>query len=178
MSSARDSMRKAEFREEARRIVQADRELRKHGRSVDTAGEIVRAMERAYKRGLRDGRSEDGPPREIVRRNYLEWIEIPPRPRSAFWSFCLWAVQRADQTPATVKLVWNGGRWLRVIKGSSAPRSDDTDSFGERTIAPLVKLGLLEQVAEGLELRLSDMGRRTWRKAVEEAENRGERLFP
>ena len=44
-----DPDRKARFREEARGIVFKDRDDRHHKRSVDTAGGIARALERAWR---------------------------------------------------------------------------------------------------------------------------------
>ena len=49
-----DTYRKARFREEDRGIVFKDRDDRKYGRAVDTAGAIGRAMERAYRQGFAD----------------------------------------------------------------------------------------------------------------------------
>jgi hypothetical protein len=86
-----DPFRKIRYREAAREIVAKDRYDRKKGFAVDTAGAIARALERAYRQGLEDARSDrpqvpkiddaDGP---------VEWVLIPPRPRSAFWSICLY----------------------------------------------------------------------------------------
>lgn len=46
-----DQIREAEFREIARRIVSKDRDSKKYRFSVDTAGEILRALEKAYQQG-------------------------------------------------------------------------------------------------------------------------------
>ncbi len=90
-----DLYRNARFREEARGILFKDRDHRKCGRAVDTAGAIARALERAYREGFA---AADGPaPKPSVQPRPdgpLDWALIPPRPRSAFWSCCLFTFGR------------------------------------------------------------------------------------
>ena len=56
-----DPYRKALFREIAREIVAKDRYNRKYGLSVDTAGAIANALERAYREGIHDGEQGRAP---------------------------------------------------------------------------------------------------------------------
>ena len=62
--------RQAEFRELARDIVWQDRDKRKYGRAVDTAGSIARALEKAYQRGRKEER-EGGVSRKLCKRPWL-----------------------------------------------------------------------------------------------------------
>ena len=59
---AKDPYRAASFREAARGIVHKDRNDRRSGFSVDTAGTIARALERAYAQGFADAQAP--PPAE------------------------------------------------------------------------------------------------------------------
>ncbi len=52
-----DPRRKVRFKEQAREIVAVDRYNRRYGKSVDTAGAIAQALERAYREGVLDGRN-------------------------------------------------------------------------------------------------------------------------
>jgi hypothetical protein len=92
-----DLFRKARFREAARDIVAKDRYDRKYGRAVDTGGAIARALERAYRQGFEEARSEQPAKREVaLDDDAVEWALIPPRPRSAFWTICLFALGQED----------------------------------------------------------------------------------
>ncbi len=159
-----DPYRKARFREEARGIVFKDRNYRKYGRAVDTAGSIARALERAYREGFADA---DGPaPKAPVQPQPdgpLDWALIPPHPRSALWSCCLFTFGRrgdnlraAHLEPAVTERETRG--WHLVV--------DDLDLrqvIGAKSIALLVMLGLLEPdpAAPG-HLMISARGRATW----------------
>src|SRR5208283_5951357 len=97
---AADPHRKANFREEARGIVAKDRYDRKYGHAVDTAGAIARALERAYKQGFADAQDDHvRPTPEVSDGGPLEWVLIPPRPRNAFWSCCLFMFGRHGDQP-------------------------------------------------------------------------------
>jgi hypothetical protein len=99
-TAAADPHRKANFREEARGIVAKDRYDRKYGHAVDTAGAIARALERAYKQGFADAQDDHvRPTREVSDGGPLEWVLIPPRPRNAFWSCCLFMFGRHGDQP-------------------------------------------------------------------------------
>ncbi len=91
---AKDPHRTAAFREAARAIVFKDRDDRRAGLSVDTAGAIARALERAYAQGFADAQASASPvaePSEATAAGGaagpgrpMEWVLIPPRPRDAF----------------------------------------------------------------------------------------------
>ena len=162
--SSLDPYRKARFREEARGIVFKDRDDRKYGRAVDTAGAIARALERAYREGFAD--SNGSAPKAPVQPRPdgpLDWALIPPRPRSAFWSCCLFTFgRRGDKLRAghlEPAVTERGTRGWRLVL-------DDLDLkkvIGAKSIVPLVRLGLLEPdpVALG-HLMVSARGRATW----------------
>lgn len=160
-----DPYRKARFREEARGIVFKDRYDRKYGRAVDTAGAIARALERAYRQGFAD--AQDGPaPKTLAEprsNGPLDWALIPPRPRNAFWSCCLFTFGRQGDKlrpghlePAVSERGTQG--WRLVVDGFERDKA-----IGAKSIAPLVRLGLLEPdpTAPG-HLTVSARGRATW----------------
>ena len=159
-----DPYRKARFREEARGIVFKDRDHRKYGPAVDTAGAIARALERAYREGFA---AADGPaPKASVQLQPdgpLDWALIPPRPRSAFWSCCLFTFgRRGDKLrvghlePAVTE---RGTRGWRLVLDNL----DLRQVIGAKSIAPLVRLGLLEPDPAAPEhLIVSARGRATW----------------
>jgi hypothetical protein len=168
---AADPIRKARFRETAREIVGKDRTDRKYGFAVDTAGAIARAMERAYRQGFADAQSEalasSGMDADTTAT--LEWALIPPRPRTAFWDICLFALGRGDTPedaahliPATTERGTPG--WQLILR--DRPTRDRV--IGEKTIRPLLRLGLLE-IAGGAPERLviSTRGKATWRRFLE-----------
>jgi hypothetical protein len=161
-----DPLRKVRFREAARDIFAKDRYDRKYGRAVDTAGAIARAMDRAYRQGFEDAQSERPVPsrKPADAGESLDWVLIPPRPRSAFWTFCLFALGRGEEQersghliPTTTERGTPG--WQLVL---SDGRFDKT--IGEKTILPLVRLGLLEIADDGPErVLISDRGKATWK---------------
>ena len=159
-----DPYRKARFREEAREIVAKDRHNRGRGLTVDTAGAIARALERAYKQGFlaAQGTAQPAPP-PIADDGPLDWGLIPPRPRGAFWSCCLFMLGRRGDTPRGGHLVpeltdRGTDGWRLVVPGFSG-----RDVFSAKTITPLARLGLLERdEAAQHRLVLSDRGRLTW----------------
>jgi hypothetical protein len=134
--------------------------------AVDTAGAIARAMERAYRQGFEDAQSE--PPTRlsepVEEDGALDWVMIPPRPRTAFWTLCLFALGREKQEERSGHLVpvlterFTPG-WQLVL---SDGRFEKT--FGEKTVLPLVRLGLLELAPDPPErLLISERGTATWR---------------
>ncbi len=161
-----DPVRKIRFREAAREIVAKDRQDRKYGFAVDTAGAIARAMERAYRQGFEEAQRE----RPISAVGIAEdneavaWGLIPPRPRSAFWSICLFILGKTEQTdgaghllPVTTERGTPG--WQVTVP--SRPLFDKV--VGEKTIMPLVRLGLLELAGDRPErLLISARGTATW----------------
>ena len=162
-----NAYRKVDFREEARAIVFKDRYDRKYGRAVDTAGTIARALERAYKQGFADAQDphRSASPVTEPTAGPLEWGFIPPRPRNAFWSCCLFIIGRQGNRlrlghlePALTERGTQG--WRLVVEGYE-PELKDVISAS--SIRPLVKLGLLESAPSSPErLTISARGRATW----------------
>lgn len=162
-----DLRRKVQFREAAREIVARDRNDRKYGLAVDTAGAIARAMERAYRQGYEDAQSD--PPTGLIsepvdEEGALDWVMIPPRPRTAFWTVCLFALGREKREERSGHLIpvpteRSTPGWQLVL---SDGRFEKT--FGEKTVLPLVRLGLLELAPDPPErLLISGRGQATWR---------------
>jgi hypothetical protein len=158
-----DPRRKARFREIARGIVAKDRYNRKYGFAVDTAGAIAQALERAWRDGVSGGPAS--PVTAIGQADIgpVEWALIPPRSRSAFWTICLFVLARDDR-PALgghlVPAITTRGTagWELVIPGRSIDRI-----IGDRTITPLVGLGLIERDPDDLAcLVVSGRGQDTW----------------
>jgi hypothetical protein len=165
-----DPYRKARFREEARGIVFKDRDDRKYGRAVDTAGAIGRALERAYRQGFADAQDDPAPKTSVQPRpdGPLDWALIPPRPRSAFWSFCLFTLGRGADVPRSghlePALTERGTQgWRPVVDGFERDKV-----IGANSIAPLVRLGLLKPDSAGSgHLTISPRGHATWRYFVQ-----------
>lgn len=158
-----DPRRKARFREIARGIVAKDRSDRKYGFTVDTAGAIAQALERAYRDGVRDGPAALAPAPEQSETGPVEWALIPPRPREGFWSICL-AILGGDGNrshdghlaPALTERGTPG--WAIVTEGRSPGRV-----IGERSIRPLIRLNLLDYAPDQPQyLLLTERGRETW----------------
>lgn len=152
--------RKGEFREKAREIVSHDRECRKYGRTVDTAGAVTRAMEAAYKLGLAHGAAPGGAASQAAPVDAgtgqiapIAWLTIPPRPRPIFESIMMseWIVKfMPNATP------WRqeADRWAcYAVRGDGTPDGAKAmliDTYSRTTLEPLVKLGLMqEEVFEG-----------------------------
>lgn len=166
---AADPRRKASFREEARSIVAKDRYDRKYGHAVDTAGAIARALERAYKQGFAEAQDDQvRPTPEVSDGGPLEWLLIPPRPRNAFWSCCLFTFgRRGDQYRSGYlesEITERGTiGWRLVVAGIEPDKV-----IGASSIQPLVKLGLLEaDPAEPHRLTVSVRGRSTWERFLD-----------
>jgi hypothetical protein len=94
-----DPIRKARFREAAREIVAKDRHDRKYGFLVDTAGAVARAMERAYRQGFADAQGEPPMPATggLQSGEAIDRALIPPRPRTAFWTICLFILGKGER---------------------------------------------------------------------------------
>lgn len=158
-----DRYRKARFREIAREIVAKDRYNRKYGISVHTAGAIANALERAYREGFRDSEHETVPIAEQPNNGPMEWALIPPRPRGAFWTICLFTLSRGDRPAPGGRLVpatTERGRlgWMLDLQERTYEKL-----FGDRTIAPLLRLGLIEEASDDSAHRVvSKQGRETW----------------
>jgi hypothetical protein len=164
-----DPVRKARFREAAREIVAKDRHDRRYGLAIDTAGAIARALERAYRQGFTDAQSEPPTPNEPVNQTdgAIEWALIPPRPRNAFWSICLFICGRGDLPGSGGYLIPSmtnrGTPGWRLLQRQADHRNRYEEELGERTIVPLVRLGLLELAPdEPRRLIVSEAGKATW----------------
>jgi hypothetical protein len=161
-----DPLRKIRIREAARAIVAKDRYDRKYGRAVDTAGAIARAMERAYRQGFEAAQLERPVPssKPPDAQDALDWVLIPPRPRSAFWTVCRFMLGRDGEQKRDghlVPMITERGTqgWQLVMSDGGFEKA-----IGEKTIVPLVRLGLLENAGDGpKQLLISNRGRATWR---------------
>ena len=93
----------------------------------------------------------------------------PPRPRTAFWTICLFILGKGEPTdgaghlvPATTARGTAG--WRLVLPNGNFEKQP----LGERTVVPLIRLGLLELADAGPErLLVSARGRTTWRRFLE-----------
>ncbi len=164
-------IRKARFREAAREIVAKDRYNRKYGFAVDTAGAVASAMERAYRQGFADAQGEPAMPAvsDVQPAEAIDWASIPPRPRTAFWTICLFILGKGERTDGTGHLVpattERGAAGWRLILPSG---NFEKKPLGERTIVPLVRLSLLELAGDAPErLLVSACGRATWWRFLE-----------
>lgn len=167
--------RLAEFKEIARNVVWNDREKRKYGYSVDTAGAITRALEKAYQRGRKEER--DGAPSYPDRTpgSPIEWKLIPSLPRRAFWSVCLFILGRSEKEKPSqggLELIRDERdgklRWVIIRSWSEPNKYDLSFSWGPRAIQTLIKLGLLIPT-EDRKLEISELGKRTWNQALSES---------
>lgn len=130
---------KAEFREQARRIIDSDRSARKAGRSQNTIGVIARALEQAFRAGLAgSGASSSAAAEEI------DWMTLPPRARQALEYLCgspLAETTRTVLAAITLTRLDSGpelGRW-EVVFGKHV--GSWTLSHG--AMAPLIRLGVM-----------------------------------
>ena len=168
--------RKGEFRETARRIVLNDRESRKFGHSVDTGGAIARALEAAYKLGLAHGghvvaaapSTRDVPAAPL---DSIAWNTIPPRPRAIFERIVMfrWIVLLMPNSAPWQK---QPDRWA-CYRDLGDRKPDDqrfelADTFSRTTLAPLVRLGLMEELEGGgrTVLKLTPLAAATWAQAL------------
>ena len=159
-----DPYRKARWREQARAIVMKDRHHRKYGRAVDTGGAVAQALERAYKQGFADAQGETAPAaRDASSQTALDWALIPPRPRNAFWSCCLFLFGRSGDRrrqgwlePYVTERGTPG--WRLVVVGFEPEKA-----MGANSIRPLVRLGLLDADGDASHrLTVTALGRATW----------------
>jgi hypothetical protein len=132
--------RKSIFREIGRTI------LAKHG-SGDTAMRIMRAMEQAFKAGQEIG-ANPAAYSQTTAPDKFTLSDLSPRARAAFRN--LTRVLKYEHAFGLLNCPANYGRtaW-RVI--NQKPPFDD--SWGETTIAPLVRAGLLAELAAQLDGR-------------------------
>ena len=129
-------------------IVAKDRHDRRYGFAVDTAGAIARALERAYRQGFAEAHSEPPAPEEPANKSdaAIEWALIPPRPRNAFWSICLFICGRPD---------------LRACGGYLLPRRPVAERQGGACFCPSVII-MKKSSANGPSFRSSVSGFWSW----------------
>lgn len=158
-----DPRRKVRFREIARGIVAKDRYNRKYGIAVDTAGAIAQALERAWRDGASGSPVSLVPAIEQSDIGPIEWALIPPRPRTAFWSICLSTLAheekpaRGGHLAAAITERGTAG-WELVVPGRAHEKV-----IGDKTIVPLVRLGLIEPAGDDpVRLVVSGRGQETW----------------
>lgn len=165
----KDVSRTAQFRDVARKIVSKDRSDRRDGFSVDMAGAITRALERAFREGFvacqeADQEAESPVETKEAGNGPLDWMLLPIRPRNAFWTCCLFIIGESGQEegegylrPATTVRGTPG--WRLIVKDAR----NLTDEFGNRSIQPLLRLGLLQPLRATPDLlRISSLGYETW----------------
>lgn len=166
---SRNLYREAEYREIAREIVKKDRNDRKSGLTVDTAGAISRALERAYQQGFTDYRREQTSLQNAgcsKENDTIDWVLIQPRPRAAFWKVCLRLLgedgrdERAGYlAPSVTKR--NTAGWQLIVPDWK----EDDQVIGNNSINPLRRLHLLIENGDGSgHLLISELGKRTWRE--------------
>lgn len=166
--------RKGEFREIARDIVWKDRYSRKTGKSVDTAGAIASAMAQAYKLGMAHGNTASTSQTEGAPTNDAPtWNSIPRRAREVFAVIQQWGmpVQHRvasgypmDKTDQWITY-WDHGDQLPADR-----RFTVHQAYSVSTLAPLIKMGLMEEAkaGNGVLLVTTEKGKKTWRRAIQD----------
>ena len=184
--TAYDEQREAEFREIARGIMARDRDAKKGYGNVDTAGAIKRALEKAYQRGRKE--QLEGEP-EVVEPNLVDamlWNLIPPRPRNAFWSICLFVLGEDEKSVIAKKYVLakqvnkqkRGYEWQLFFDWGDGPVPHNNSAWGDATIKPLCKRGLLEPLENNEHLLvLTSKGIATWWEGINQSKATGETHF-
>lgn len=163
-----DQIREAEFREIARRIVSKDRDSKKYRFSVDTAGEILKALEKAYQQGKNEQKLKKSFVMPIKRKDAVYWGCIPPCPRRAFYALCSHLLDYRPNLNYNLIPVSNGIniKWALLTNGKEL---DEHYVRGLKSINPLIKLGLLEYLNDNKDaLIISQKGKETWLEAKEE----------
>lgn len=166
--------RKGEFREIAREIVWKDRNSKKFGGSIDTAGAIASAMAKAYKLGMAHASIEPAPEAtETSPNEALPWNSIPRRARDAFESIQRLKAPVAHRiipgapsgSPRHWTVYWDNGEGKAANERYTAYRN-----YGPSTIAPLINLGLMEEVntEHYVMLDLTLKGEATWERAIDD----------
>lgn len=166
----KNAYRTAQFRDIAKGIVAKDRSNQRNGFSADTAGAIARALERAFREGFIVAHEADRtamlpPSSKETHEDSLDWMLIPPRPRNAFWTCCLFILGENGQGEyggclQPITTVRGTPGWRLIVAGSR----NLTDEFGDRTIQPLLRLGLLQPLSTASSLiRISPFGYETWK---------------
>ena len=146
-SKSAKGRRTAEFLEQARTLVRIDRHNRKYGINQDFPRVVARALENAYQRGFQEAIA---PPKEPVQLDfYMEWIEIPSRPRIAFDRICFSSIlfSKKETDLANSVLIWDKGRFgVKPCWIDQTGKGDTVQTWGKTTIAPLQRHGLLQSI--------------------------------
>lgn len=140
---------KAVFMEEARRIVSNDRSARKHGASINLAGEIAAALVKAYKLGFEHSASPDTPRPKLPDSDaYVAWELIPPTSRTILTYLTSTYSNRtipATFVPSELREFSHSEtgrqRWAWVDRGGEFLA--DEHSFASKGIGPLLRLRLI-----------------------------------
>ncbi len=164
-----DPTLRAQFKEEARRILSLDRAANRMGKSQNTIGEIERALVVAFKLGSQSGglAASAKEPKDCI-----DWILIPPRSRDVLWHMTLSfssfqtaptfvpdSLIRSDNEPKT--------RWFSLNENG---RSFHDRGFLDGPVQKLVQMGLLAPSQVDLNsLDLTELGNRScveyWRRS-------------
>lgn len=169
------AVRKGEFRETARDIVWRDRQSKRGGSAVDTGGAITRAMEQAYKLGLEHGRNQQPESNDALLDPDapLPWNSIPPRSRDIFERILSmgWvvALNKGDGTWQRPRDQWNC-YWDHSNRKNGSAKLEFAESFSATTLAPVIKLGLMEKKSGGGHVFLlpTEKGKATWQRAIDD----------
>ncbi|RWI48087.1 MAG: hypothetical protein EOR16_33625 [Mesorhizobium sp.] len=162
-----DKRLRAHFNEWSRRIIASDRAARKYGRSQNTIGEIERALAEAFLLGRNGG--ETVLSNEPSGKDFIEWIEIPPRARRTLFSISAGLGYHSKQriaSPPVLERVLVGGRHRWRVVGDNDKYSRP---FSDGGVSPLMRLALLERLDEpGTRFALTELGiatcREFWRR--------------
>lgn len=175
-SALRDvTVRKGEFREVARDVVWKDRQSRKGGATVDTGGAITRAMEQAYKLGLKHGEKQlpEGNAISLHPDAPSPWNSIPPKPRGIYrriLSFGWIVLLDEDDNPwLPPKDKW-ACYWDWGEKKQAEERIQFAHAFSVTTLAPIIKMGLMKEhvVEDQVFLIQTEKGKATWKRAIDD----------
>ena len=125
-------------------------------------------VERAFREGFEAGQTE-GPTPVVAPHDDnepIEWALIPPRPRDAFWTICLFCIGRKEHPKGEAKLT--SAVTTRGTPGWLLTTGNDREirTIGDGSVAPLIRLGLLRR-ADDTSLIISDLGRLTWDRFLE-----------
>lgn len=136
-----NAARRAAFREIARNIISDDRAARKLGISQNTIGAIERALLKAFQEGYVAANTPepDEPP--------LTWEQLPSRSRDTLYSMTLSFsnfMRKATYVPDQIECFDDQGK--RRWRLSSDRNARDSRSIADGSVAPLIKLELIEPV--------------------------------
>lgn len=144
-----DKTLKANFREDARRIVARDRSARKYGGSHDMVAEITAAMATAYQIGLDHGRNPpDAASAPVDDASAIAWELVPPTSRSVLEYLTFSYSTRPKPSPRIAHELagyldpeTGRHRWRELGQGGADIGREH--SFADKGVTPLVRLGLL-----------------------------------